>query len=95
MRFVVYILKSEVSDRFYVGQTSDIESRLKRHNEGHANKFTLRFRPWTIFHLIECTSREQAKKIEAHIKRAKSKKYIADLKNYPAIEERLMEKYAD
>jgi len=72
-----------------------MQERLMRHNEGEADKFTLRFRPWSIFHLIPCTSREQAKKIESHIKRMKSKQYLRNLKKYPQIQEKLFVKYSD
>ncbi|MGB6038107.1 MAG: GIY-YIG nuclease family protein, partial [Cryomorphaceae bacterium] len=48
------------ADKFYIGQTSEIQERLIRHNEGQADKFTLRYRPWSIFHLIHCSSREDA-----------------------------------
>ncbi|MBT8182010.1 MAG: GIY-YIG nuclease family protein [Eudoraea sp.] len=30
----VYVLFSEKRSRYYVGQTADINKRLKRHNEG-------------------------------------------------------------
>jgi len=33
--------------------------------------------------VTDCRSIEQAKKLEAHIKRMKSRKYIRDLKIYP------------
>jgi putative endonuclease len=79
MDYLVYILESIDDERFYIGQTNDLEKRLLLHNEGKANKFTRRYRPWSVFHLIQCSSRQQAKKVEAHIKRAKSKKYNVNI----------------
>ena len=38
--------------------------------------------PWVLFLVLECTSREQARKVELHIKRMKSKQYIRNLKKY-------------
>jgi putative endonuclease len=37
---------------------------------------------------------EQAHKIENHIKKMKSKKYIENLKKYPEISLRLLQKYS-
>ena len=34
MSFYVYVLKSEVADRRYIGSCKDIEARLKQHNRG-------------------------------------------------------------
>jgi putative endonuclease len=43
----VYILKSWVSEKFYIGYTNDLEQRLRKHNSG-SNKSTRPYRPWTI-----------------------------------------------
>ena len=37
--FITYILKSEKTDRYYIGYTSDVEKRLTNHNSGK-NKST-------------------------------------------------------
>ena len=95
MTYFVYILQSEAADKFYIGQTSEIQERLIRHNEGEADKFTLRYRPWSVFHTISCSSRKQARMVEAHLKRMKSKKYLRNLKEHPQIQERLLMKYQD
>jgi len=93
--FYVYILLSEKSNKFYVGQTSlQPEERLAQHNSGHYDeKFTLSGIPWNLFYVIKCVSREQAIKIERHIKNMKSRKYIEDLKKFPEISEKLLVKY--
>ena len=94
--FHVYIIYSKRLGRFYVGQTClQPLARLQQHNKGDfEEKFTVDGIPWELFFTIECSSREQAMKIERHIKSMKSKKYIHDLKNYPAIAQKLLEKYA-
>jgi putative endonuclease len=43
--FSVYILFSEEHDKYYVGQTDDLERRLLEHNELSENSFTSRYRP--------------------------------------------------
>ena len=75
----VYIIFSESLNRFYVGETIDLNKRLVEHNEGvYARSFT---------------KKAQAIQIEKHIKRMKSVVYIKNLKLYPEIAERLKEKY--
>jgi len=59
MPFYVYILYSEAFDKFYVGQTNDVYSRLARHNSG-TEKATLPYRPWKLIWFAEKTSRAQA-----------------------------------
>ena len=90
----VYILHSEKLNRFYVGETDNIVRRLDEHNTGFfKNSFTTKTSDWEIFILINCCDRIQARKIETHIKKMKSKKYIQDLECYPEIIEKLKNKY--
>lgn len=90
----VYILYSISIDTFYIGETVDIEKRLEEHNTRYySTSFTKQVTDWSLYHVIECDSRVQARKIEAHIKRMKSKKYIQNLKKYSEITENLKIKY--
>ncbi len=93
----VYILYSTRIDKFYIGFTTEAPLlRLARHNEDYYDdKFTAKGKPWVMHHFIACESEVQARKIESHIKAMKSRKYLNDLKAYPAIEEKLKEKYSD
>jgi putative endonuclease len=91
----VYILFSEQLDKFYIGFTTlTVEDRLQKHvSLYYENKFTAKADDWTIFLEIECKNQTVARKIEAHIKAMKSKKYIQNLKKYPEIRFKLLEKY--
>ncbi len=94
--FCVYILYSKSLNLFYVGQTEDINARINEHNSGfYKNSFTAKAHDWNLYHLINCTSKTQAIKIEAHIKRMKSRKYIESLKTYPEIADKLTLLYRD
>jgi len=95
--FYVYILYSRKLDKYYIGNTSLHPSeRLEEHNTvRNPNAFTSKGIPWDLYYFIQCESRIQARRIEAHIKRMKSKRYIQNLSVYPEIERRLLEKYAD
>ena len=95
--FSVYVIYSQTVTRFYIGQSSlSPLERLEQHNAGKfENKFTAKGIPWELFVTITCNSREQAMKIEKHIKAMKSKKYVEDLRNYPEIIQKLLVKYRD
>jgi len=69
--FSVYILKSSVTNKYYVGQTSDIEKRLLYHNSGYS-KYTKAGIPWKLVYSENYDSRQQAMKREAELKKYKS-----------------------
>ena len=92
----VYILYSKSADRFYVGSTSlEPYSRLLKHLSLYYgnNKFTAKYKDWSLFYWFECDSLKQAFHIEKHIKRMKSKNYIKNLKRYPQIHVKLLVKF--
>ena len=94
MSHTVYILYSNSLDRYYIGETADIKKRLYFHKNSPARKFTGKADDWELFFEFDCESKMLAKKIEAHIKRMKSRKYIQDIKTYPEIILRLKTKYS-
>jgi putative endonuclease len=67
MPFHVYILQSEKTGRFYVGQTQDVQERLARHNEGRA-AYTRAGRPWRLVYQEEHESRSAAVQRESELK---------------------------
>jgi len=88
--YCVYILYSDSLDSYYVGETVDLENRILEHNTSFYKKsYTSKIKDWKLFLLIECKDRIQARKIETHIKKMKSKKYFIDIKKYPEIIEKL------
>ena len=91
----VYILYSKKLNRYYIGYTSDFETRLEFHKIAETHKFTYNANDWEIFFKIECESKQQALAIEKHIKQMKSKTYIENLVKYPEITIKLLEKYID
>ena len=95
MEYCVYILWSEKLSRYYIGQTENIEERLVKHNtiDKDRNDFTQKGIPWNLCFTIDCKSREQAIKIERQIKKMKSKKYIDNLRKYPEMRARLLDKF--
>jgi len=79
--YFVYILKSEKDESYYIGQTSDLNDRLKRHNEGRFG-YTKSKIPGKLIYLEEFDTRKEAIKSEKEIKSRKQKSYIEYLITY-------------
>jgi putative endonuclease len=90
----VYIIYSPNLDKYYVGQSEDVIARLDQHNMHlFLSGFTVISNEWELFHQIACENRTQAVRIERHIKRMKSRKYIENLKQYPEMVKKLLESH--
>jgi putative endonuclease len=90
----VYIIYSQNVDVFYVGSCSNVDDRLEQHNMHlFSDSFTRIANDWQLFWSAEVHSHELALKIEKHIKNMKSRKYYSNIKSYPEILEKLIEKY--
>ena len=64
----VYILQSlRPVDHFYVGLTSDLRSRLAKHNAGGV-PYTSKFAPWQIKTYVAFANRERAVAFEKYLK---------------------------
>lgn len=73
--FFVYILYSIETDRYYTGQTEDLETRMKSHEAG-ISPFTSIAKDWKLVYFEEYKNRTDAIKREIAIKKKKSRKYI-------------------
>ncbi len=78
--FYVYVLYSKSWDRFYIGQTSDVDDRIKRHNGGRS-QYTRGGRPWLLIHTEEYSTRSEAIKRELFLKSAEGWKEIQKIKS--------------
>lgn len=76
--FFVYILYSQKIDKFYIGQTYDLDLRLLRHKL-KTTRFTKQADDWVLKYFEEFDSRAEAVRRERCIKKMKSKKYILNL----------------
>ena len=72
MSYTVYILYSISVDRYYVGQSSNLENQLKRHNQGKS-KHTKSGIPWTLKYKESFVSRSEAMAREKDIKGSESR----------------------
>ena len=80
MKFHTYILESESDGKMYIGQTSDLEKRIERHNAG-GSRYTKGKGPWNLIFSIEFSTRSEAIQMEQKLKNfknpAKVKEWIA------------------
>ncbi len=70
MFYYVYILKSTVEKRYYIGSTENIEERIAFHNSKRA-RWTKRYQPWVLVHSEEFQTRSEAVKRERFLKSLK------------------------
>lgn len=68
--YYVYILKSEKDNKLYIGQTNNLEDRIRRHNEGRV-KITRNRRPFTLLVSKKFESRSEAVNVERYLKSLK------------------------
>ena len=78
MKFTVYILYSEKFNKHYTGFTSDIETRIKSHNE-FGKDWTARYRPWKLLFTKEIESKTEAMTYEKWLKSGIGRDFIASL----------------
>ena len=67
MQYYVYILQSNITLKYYCGQTDNIEFRLLRHNNKEV-KSTKHGAPWKMTGYIICNSRSESMQLEKEIK---------------------------
>ena len=78
MPFCVYILRSETTGRFYVGQTEHLEERIAYHNADYS--LALRNRgPWKLVYSETYATRREAVRRKQYIKRQKDRRFIRSL----------------
>jgi putative endonuclease len=70
MKFFVYILKTS-SDTLYIGQTKDLEKRIKEHREktSRSAKYMRYFKSFELVYQETLKSRSEALKREAQLKK--------------------------
>ena len=75
--YYVYILYSEIADKYYVGHSLDPWSRLEQHLSNSGDKYTGSYKDWKLAGVFEVSpNKGEADKIEKFIKRQKSRNLI-------------------
>ena len=75
--YIVYILYSESTSKYYTGQTDNLENRLTRHNSGLSLSTKYR-KPWGLIYHIGFLTRPEAMDLEQKIKKRGAKRYLLD-----------------
>ncbi len=70
MPFHVYVLKSEKTQRLYIGQTNDLQRRIGEHQRGK-HPATRNRGPWKLLFAVPCRTRQEAVALELKLKRMK------------------------
>jgi putative endonuclease len=74
----LYILYSDLLDKFYIGSTADVEKRTAEHNS-LPQGFTKTGRPWRLVHVEDFRTKSEALRREKYLKRMKSHRFIEEL----------------
>ena len=78
MSCYLYIIFSKTLNKFYVGHTSNLQERIRKHYTNHKG-FTGSKADWKVVFLEQYNSKKDAYKREREIKKWKSRKMIERL----------------
>ena len=81
MKFYVYIIYSLDFDKYYVGQTSNFDERILRHNSGY-EKFTAPYKPWIKSLIVVKETRSDAMELERKLKNLSKERIILFIEKY-------------
>ncbi len=76
--YTVYILYSEKIDRYYIGFSSNVSARLRKHNNA-SKGFTNAGRPWAIVYTEQYDIKQDAATRERQLKSWKNRDRIEAL----------------
>ena len=77
--FIVYALYSSSHDKIYVGYSSNLQERLRSHNELAKKGWTVRYRPWEVIYQEKQPTKSKALLREKQLKSAKGREFIWEL----------------
>ena len=80
MTYWIYVLQSEKNKTRYIGNTENLEVRLKEHNHGRS-RYTSAHSPWKIIYKESVESRAQAIPREKFLKSGTGRKILDTLIN--------------
>ena len=81
MNYHVYILYSAPLDRFYVGQTKDLPTRLAQHNASKST-YTATGIPWSLLWSTEKPNLKSAEDLESKLKNLTRIRKIKFMRKY-------------
>lgn len=78
MPFTVYAIRSKARNYTYIGMSSELEVRIKRHNEGK-NKTTSAYAPFDLIYTRTFESRAEARNHEKYLKTGQGRAFLKSL----------------
>ena len=72
--FKVYVIYSVDFDRYYIGNSNNLEKRIDQHNAGKT-KSTKAFIPWKVVYTEEYKTRIEARNREKYLKSAAGRRW--------------------
>jgi len=81
--YYFYIIYSQQLDKYYIGHTSNLDERLKKHNTNHKG-FTGKANDWAVVYTEIHPTKELAYAREREVKKWKSKIRIKELISKPS-----------
>ena len=79
MPYWVYILQNQTTGKLYKGQTSDLESRIERHNSHESGTMRYTYKQkgqWRLIYSEEYSTRAEAMKKEKFLKSGQGREWI-------------------
>ena len=73
--YTVYVLRSLVNGRMYIGYSEDLEERLNSHNSGKVRS-TKAYKPYSVAYKEEYENKTEARKRELFLKSGKGREFI-------------------
>lgn len=74
----VYVLKSKVAKKSYVGSTDNLERRLSEHNNGKS-LYTSKYLPWEIIYTEEFQTLKEARDKEKYLKTRSGRRFLKNV----------------
>jgi putative endonuclease len=89
----LYILYSKSLDKYYIGETNDVQNRLVKHNINYYKKgYTKAAKDWEVVLEKQCLNKDETLFLEKFIKRMKSKVFIRKIIDNPMILDDILSK---
>ena len=77
--YYVYVLCSASANKLYIGFSSDLDKRLRSHNEVGKKDWTVQHRPWVLLHFEEFATKAEALSREKQLKGGQGRAWLRNL----------------
>jgi putative endonuclease len=84
--FWVYVIRNQATGKLYVGQTSDLDGRLRQHNDPNNTRSLYTKHtpgPWVLAHAEMLSSRREAMARERFLKSGQGREWLKEILEEP------------